>query len=145
MDVSRIYRKTERSATEQSEIEQVRNAPKDGATTGEKVGSQDYNAIIKLISQLKARREELGLSQIELAERMGIKASALCRLEMFKVVNPSAWTLLHWAKTLGNELNLELRNHTPNHEAGVRVKSPFTTDRENSASAPSQTRPSSSE
>ena len=110
MNLSRIYRKVERSASEQAEIEQIRNAPKDGASPGEKVGSKGYNAIMKLISRLRVRREELGISQIELAERMGIEASALCRLETFKVVNPSAFTLLHWAETLGHDLNLELRN-----------------------------------
>jgi len=120
MDLPRIYRKIERSASERAEIEQIRNSPKDGATTGEKVGSKGYSAIMKLISQLRARREELGISQIELAERMGIEASALCRLETFKVVNPSAFTLLHWAETLGHDLNLELRNQStpPNPISG---------------------------
>ena len=34
--------------------------------------------------------------------------SALCRLETFKVLNPSIWTLLTWAEALGCELGLEL-------------------------------------
>ena len=105
--MARIYRKIERSATEQAEIEKIRSAPKDGATTGDKVGSQGCSAIMKLISQLRARREESGISQIELAERMGIEASALCRLETFKVVNPSAFTLLHWG-TQGNACRKKL-------------------------------------
>jgi hypothetical protein len=66
--MARIYRKTEYTPEQRAEIERVRNAPKTGETTGESVGSDDFDAVLKLIAALRARREELGIGQAELAE-----------------------------------------------------------------------------
>ncbi len=105
----RIYRKTEYTAEERAEIQRIRNAPKPLETTGEKIHSASYNAILKLLTALRARREELGLSQSELAARMGIESSALCRLETFKVLNPTIWTLMQWAEALDCSIGLDLK------------------------------------
>ncbi len=107
--MTRIYRKTERIPEEKVEIERIRNAPKTGAATGERIESQVLNAVMQLIAALRRRREELGIDQADLAQRMEIEASALCRLENFKVVNPTIWTLLRWAEALDCGIDLDLR------------------------------------
>jgi DNA-binding XRE family transcriptional regulator len=107
--MARIYRKTDYSAEERAEIERVRKAPKTDESTGESIGSDGFNALLKLITALRERREELGIGQAELAERMGIEPSALCRLESLKAVNPTAWTLCNWAAALDYDLDFHLR------------------------------------
>lgn len=106
--MARIYRNTERTTEERAEIQAIRNASITGDTTGERISSQNYNAVLRLIAALRSRREELGLSQASLAERLGIEPSALCRLETFKVVNPTIWTLMHWADALDCSLGFDL-------------------------------------
>lgn len=107
----RIFRKTEHTPEERAELKRIRKLPKPELmkTTGEKMGSDSYNALTKLLSALRARREELGITQTELAERMGIESSALCRLETFKVVNPTIWTLMQWAEALDCSIDLDLK------------------------------------
>jgi len=107
--MARIYRKIERTAEEKAEIERIRNAPKTGAVTGERIDSEGLNAVMRLIASLRARREELGIDQAILAERLGMEASALCRLENFKVINPTVWTLWRWAEALDCRLGLDLQ------------------------------------
>lgn len=114
--MARVYRKIERSVEEQAELERVRKAPKTAATTGEQVSSEGYNAVMQLIAALRARREERGIEQAELAERLGMEPSALCRLETFKVLNPTIWTLLHWAEALDCGLDLNLRTRAKSAE-----------------------------
>jgi DNA-binding XRE family transcriptional regulator len=111
--MGRIYRKTESTAEERAEIERIRKAPKPLETTGGKITSEGFNRLMQLLAALRTRREELGLSQTQLAERLGIEPSALCRLETFKVVNPTIWTLCQWAEALGCELNLDLQVSRP--------------------------------
>ena len=108
MNVPRVYRKTERSAEQQAELERIRSAPKSTDTTGDRIDGRSYNAVMQLIAELKSQRESLGIEQAELAERMGIAPSALCRLEMFRIVNPSSWTLMNWASALGYDLDFKL-------------------------------------
>lgn len=59
----------------------------------------------KLVSQLIDRREELGLSQRQLAEKSGIKQTAIARLERYNVV-PRIDTLARLSKPLGLEVKL---------------------------------------
>ena len=89
----RIYRKTERTADVKAEIERIRNVPKTDAAAGERIARKDLNAVLQLIAALPRRRKELGIDQVDLAKRLGIERSALCRLETFKVLNPTVWTL----------------------------------------------------
>ena len=42
------------------------------------------------------------------AERMGIDAPALSRLESGKMLNPTLATLLKWAAALGRKLDVDL-------------------------------------
>jgi ribosome-binding protein aMBF1 (putative translation factor) len=103
--MARIYRKTESSTEERAATGRVCNAPK----TDEPIGSDGFNALLKLIAALRVRREELGISQAELAERIRMEPSALCRLETFKAVNPTAWTLCNRAAALDYDLDFQLR------------------------------------
>jgi ribosome-binding protein aMBF1 (putative translation factor) len=107
--VARVYRKIERSADEQAELQRIRSAPRTAETTGKSIGSDGYNALMRLIGDLRSRREQMGIEQAELAERMKIEAPALCRLETFKVLNPTVWTLLKWAEALDCSIGLDLR------------------------------------
>ena len=59
----------------------------------------------KLVSQLVDRRNELGISQRDLSERIGVKQSAIARLEKTDVI-PRVDTLVKVAKGLGLELRL---------------------------------------
>ena len=52
----------------------------------------------KVVAQLKARPESLGLTLAEVARRMGINACALSQLETGK--GPTVGTLLKWMKAL---------------------------------------------
>jgi ribosome-binding protein aMBF1 (putative translation factor) len=106
-------------AATKAEIQRIREAPKPLKTTGEKASSETFNAVKKLLGALKRRREELGLSQAQLAERLGIESSALCRLETFKVINPTAWTLLQWAEALGCSIDLTLHERKPETAGSV--------------------------
>lgn len=61
-----------------------------------------------LMSRLVARREELGLSQAELAARTGLAQSAIARFEMQRVM-PRLDTVLNIAGALGLEVELVWR------------------------------------
>ena len=53
-------------------------------------------------------RESQGLTLAEVAERMGIDAPALSRLETGKMLNPTLATLHKWAEALGQKLDVDL-------------------------------------
>src|ERR1700733_902628 len=61
--MARIYRKTEYTVEERAEIQRIRDLPKPLETTGEKIHSDSFNGLLKLMAALRARREELGVSQ----------------------------------------------------------------------------------
>jgi DNA-binding XRE family transcriptional regulator len=114
--MARIYRKTEYTPEERAEHARIRAmsfTPEGRAelrkTDGEPISSEGYDALLRLLAALRARREELGITQADLAERLGMDNTALCRLEAFKVINPTSWTLLRWAEALGCSIGLELR------------------------------------
>jgi DNA-binding XRE family transcriptional regulator len=54
------------------------------------INRQSFTAILSLVARFKAVRESQGLTLAEVAERMGIDAPALSRLETGKVLNPRA-------------------------------------------------------
>jgi len=80
----------------------VRQAP-----TGA-INRQSFTAILSLMAKFKAARESQGLTLTDLAERMGIDAPALSRLETGKMLNPTLATLHKWAEALGQKLDVDL-------------------------------------
>ncbi len=58
----------------------------------------------RLLSSLKERRRELGLTQGELGERLGRPQSAVARLESGKIKDPHLSMLFQFARALDLEL-----------------------------------------
>ncbi len=64
-----------------------------------------------MLDMILSARRETGLSQAQVAERMGTKASAVARLEASLVSgkhSPSLATLRKYAKALGKQLDVRL-------------------------------------
>src|SRR5947209_16771079 len=72
------------------------------------INQRSFAAILSLLARFKALRESQGLTLAEVAERMGIDAPALSRLETGKMLNPTLATLHKWAETLGPKLHVDL-------------------------------------
>src|SRR5439155_1318591 len=72
------------------------------------INSQSFAAILNLVVKFKATRERQGLTLAAVAERMGIDAPALSRLETGKMLNPTLATLHKWAAALGQRLDFDL-------------------------------------
>jgi ribosome-binding protein aMBF1 (putative translation factor) len=72
------------------------------------ISRQSFAAILGLVARYKAVRERQGLGLAEVADRMGIDAPALSRLETGKMLNPTVATLHKWAEALGQKLDLNL-------------------------------------
>jgi DNA-binding XRE family transcriptional regulator len=75
---------------------------------GNVVNSQSFAASLTLLARFKTVRENQGLTLAEVAERMGIDAPALSRLETGKVLNPTLATLQKWAEALGQKLDVHM-------------------------------------
>lgn len=58
------------------------------------------------VSELKAIREELGISLTELAERTGMTVGNLSRLENMEGPNPTIETLRRYARALGRRIEI---------------------------------------
>jgi DNA-binding XRE family transcriptional regulator len=72
------------------------------------ISQQNFTAILRLLARFKAVRESQGRTLAEVAERMGIDAPALSRLETGKMLNPTLATLHKWAEALGQKLEVGL-------------------------------------
>ncbi len=72
------------------------------------VSQQSFAAVLNLVARFKVVRESQGLTLAEVAERMGIDAPALSRLETGKTLNPTLATLLKWAEAIGQKLEVTL-------------------------------------
>lgn len=103
--------KTKRTSEQQAEeeairrehaVNPIRRQPSDA------INRQSFNAILNLVAEYKSVREAQGLTLAEVAERMGIDPPALSRLETGKMLNPTLATLLKWAESLGQNLNISL-------------------------------------
>jgi ribosome-binding protein aMBF1 (putative translation factor) len=71
---------------------------------------REYDALeaeFEIAAELIQARARAGLSQAELAERMGTSQSAIARLESGRTL-PSAKTLLRFAKATGSKVELRL-------------------------------------
>ncbi len=103
--------KPERTAEQRAEEEAVRRQhpanPIHQRPAGTLTG-QSFAAILTLVAQFKAVRESQELALAEVAERMGIDAPALSRLETGKMLNPTLSTLHKWAEALGQKLDIVL-------------------------------------
>jgi DNA-binding XRE family transcriptional regulator len=75
------------------------------------INQQSFAAILSLLAKFKALRENLGLTLAEVAERMGIDAPALSRLETGKMLNPTLGTLHKWAEALRQKLDVDLKEN----------------------------------
>ena len=82
------------------------------------INQQSFAAILSLLARFKALRESEGLTLAEVAERMGIDAPALSRLETGKVLNPTLATLHKWAEALGQKLEVALSPAGPGAPPG---------------------------
>lgn len=60
------------------------------------------------VRQLRAAREELGLSLAEMEKRTGIHKSALSRLENSKAPNPTLATLARYAAAIGKSIDISV-------------------------------------
>ncbi|MBI1830895.1 MAG: helix-turn-helix transcriptional regulator [Planctomycetes bacterium] len=60
------------------------------------------------MARFKSAREDQGLTLADVADRMGIDAPALSRLETGKMLNPTLATLYKWAEALGQKLDFVL-------------------------------------
>jgi len=70
----------------------------------------EYDALapeFEIAAELVAARLRAGLSQVELAERMGTSQSAVARLESGQTL-PSTKTILRYAKATGSRLHVRL-------------------------------------
>jgi ribosome-binding protein aMBF1 (putative translation factor) len=103
--------KPKRTAEERAEEEAIRrqhaaNPVRQRPATA--INRQSFAAILTLMARFKGERENQGLTLAEVAERMGIDAPALSRLETGKMLNPTLATLHKWAEALGQKLDVDL-------------------------------------
>lgn len=103
--------KPKRTAEQRAEEEAIRRQhaanPIRQRPTGT-VNSQSFAAILRLLARFKAAGENQGLTLAEVAQRMGIDAPALSRLETGKMLNPTLATLHKWAEALGQKPDVDL-------------------------------------
>ena len=95
--------KPQRTAEQRAEEEAIRRQRPAGT-----INRQSFTAILSLLARFKAARESQGLTLAAVAERMGIDAPALSRLETGKTLNPTVATLYKWAEALGQKLDVDL-------------------------------------
>ena len=79
---------------------------------------KSFAAILSLVARFKSLREHHGLTLAEVAERMGIDAPALSRLETGKMLNPTLATLHKWAEALGQKLKVDLGEYVCGESMG---------------------------
>lgn len=98
---------TEEAARYKAIREQVAaELPELAARHHERMAARDQLAA--LLDQLKAAREEQGLSLSDLTERTGMDRSALSKLETGQRPNPTFDTLVRYAEAVGKQLVLTL-------------------------------------
>jgi transcriptional regulator with XRE-family HTH domain len=72
----------------------------------ERMGALDQ--LDTLLKQLKAAREELGLSLADVTRLTGMDRSALSKLETGQRANPTVQTLIRYAEAVGKRLVVSL-------------------------------------
>jgi DNA-binding XRE family transcriptional regulator len=66
--------------------------------------------LASLVQQLKAAREEMGLSLADMTRLTGMDRSALSKLETGQRLNPTIETLMRYAEAVGKRLVVSLAN-----------------------------------
>src|SRR5437660_9213511 len=103
--------KPKRTAEQRAEEDAVRRQHTANPVRQRPAGAidrQSFAAILSLVARFKAVRESQGLTLAEVADRMGIDAPALSRLETGKMLNPTLATLHKWAEALGQKVEVDL-------------------------------------
>lgn len=106
--------KSTRTPEQRAEEEAVRRqhaANPIGQRPAGAINRQRFAEILSLMARFKAIRECQGLTLADVAERMGIDAPALSRLETGKMLNPTLATLHKWAEALGQKLDVDLKEN----------------------------------
>ena len=73
------------------------------------LGVQNFENWQTLMDQLVAKREELGVSQREMAKRMGVSQPAVAQFELSSA-NPTISSVIRYANKLGVELQFDIRS-----------------------------------
>jgi len=103
--------KPKRTAEQRAEEEAIRRRHAENPLRKRPPGAisqGSFAAILALAARFKAAREAQGLTLADVAERMGVDAPALSRLENGKMLNPTLATLHKWAEALGQKLEVGL-------------------------------------
>ena len=79
-----------------------------------------HERLRQAIAALKSKREELGLSLVEVGERTGIGKANLSRLENAANPNPTIGTLMRYADALGTEILITLAESAEVEEVKTR-------------------------
>ncbi|HEX4589716.1 MAG TPA: helix-turn-helix transcriptional regulator [Gemmataceae bacterium] len=103
--------KPKRTPEQQAEEEAIRRQHAANPVRQRPAGAinrQSFAAILSLVARFRAMRERQGLTLAQVADRMGIDAPALSRLETGKMLNPTLATLHKWAEAIGQKLDVNL-------------------------------------
>ena len=107
--ITRNRRLTPEEAAKYREVrEQVEELPELITRHDERLIALDQLA--ELVQQLKAAREEKGLSLADLTRLTGMDSSALSKLEAGQRLNPTIVTLVRYADAVGKRLVVSLAN-----------------------------------
>lgn len=69
-------------------------------------GAPFYFELLSCVAELKKAREAAGMTLAQVAEKSGLAAETLCRLETGQVTNPTWRTLGMYAVAVGRKLSL---------------------------------------
>jgi DNA-binding XRE family transcriptional regulator len=113
MTLRRITRKHQLSPEEAAEYRKVRKQvegelPDLIARHHERM--ETFEELEDLLKQLKAAREEKGLSLSDMTQLTGMDRSALSKLETGQRLNPTIETLVRYAEAVGKRLTISLAN-----------------------------------
>ncbi|WP_435011968.1 helix-turn-helix domain-containing protein (plasmid) [Tundrisphaera lichenicola] len=75
---------------------------------GEAVSQGMYLALLSLMGGLRARRESMGLSLSDVAERTGMTRQSVSKLENGLNTNPTMQSIWRYAGALGAEVNFAI-------------------------------------
>ena len=96
---------------ERTRFSRERPGPEQLVASGEYEGPYRQGNIMALltgIAELKLRREEQGLSLVDVSQRSGLDCGMLSRLENGKILNPTMATLWRYADAIGAQVSLNV-------------------------------------